>query len=352
MSNDIIQFDAKSTDLAGLTDMFGDGNSDLKEGVTPSFATVSVRGKVWRVTYKGESRIIKTPEGEPVPAIPCVLVKASKYISKIYYEKAYAEGDDESPDCFSLNGLQPDVSAPKPQSKTCAACPKNVFGSRVTENGNKAKACADTRRVAVVPYPDIENKAFGGPMLMRVPPTSLQELVKYADQLSQVGAPYQGVVTRISFDPEMSYPRLVFRGLRALTRDEAVKIKAMMDSDQVDRMLDHGTLPEEGEAPEPVKEKPKAEAPKAEPKAEAPKEEPKAEAPKEEPKAEAPKEEPKSDDAGMDFGGFNLGEPETKEETKPAADEEKKPSPAKQAAAPADDVTSALDSMIDGLLNS
>ena len=86
--------------------------------------------------------------------------------------------------------------------------------ARITEDGKKAKACADVRRIAVATVDAIE-----GPMLLRVPATSLKALGEYQKALAKRKVKIRTVVTRVSFDPNMAYPALVFRPVGFL--DEA-----------------------------------------------------------------------------------------------------------------------------------
>jgi hypothetical protein len=130
-----------------------------------------------------------------------VLLAASQNVSKVWYEDGYVEGSTNSPDCFAPNGVTPDASSKKKQSNTCASCPQNVWGSRITPAGKKGKACQDSKRVAVSPLGDIRNEAFGGPMMLRVPAASLSDFGAYGDGLDGQGYKYFTVGTKMSFDP-------------------------------------------------------------------------------------------------------------------------------------------------------
>ena len=124
-------------------------NSEFSHGAGEGFGVLSYRGKVWRLKHKGEEHVL-TKDGEPTQRLNLVMIRANKGYSKIYYAKKYAEGDDAAPDCFSPDGVKPDPSVQRPQCKTCEACPMNVWGSRMTDEGKKAKACQDSRRMAVL----------------------------------------------------------------------------------------------------------------------------------------------------------------------------------------------------------
>lgn len=212
--------------------------NDLSAGISAGFGLVGYRGKVWSLKHRGEETQLMRDDGDgPKASIEVVMVKASTHISKIFYENGYVEGSSEAPDCFSTNGIVPDASVQKKQCASCANCPMNAWGSRVTPAGKQGKRCSDSKRVAVVPAADIPNEAFGGPLLLRVPAASLQDLATYGTKLGQIGYPYFAVVTRIAFDPAESYPKFTFGAIRPLTDAEADLVIAMQGDIQVTRVL-------------------------------------------------------------------------------------------------------------------
>lgn len=230
--------------------------NDLSEGVSGGFAVLSFKGSKFRVKHQGEETMILNSDGDPAGSIEAVIIKANPVITKNYYEKGYAEGATEAPDCFSLDGARPDSSAPRPQATTCASCPKNVFGSRITPAGKKAKACQDNRRLAIVPLNDMHNEVYGGPMLLRIPAGSLGDLAQMGKELKVRGFPYNAVAVRISFDHNVAYPKLVFKPVRPLTEEEAAVVAVHLSSDKLERILADATL-ELGEAaiaPEPAEQ--------------------------------------------------------------------------------------------------
>lgn len=237
MSNDLAP--AGNTLPANYDDIFNVENlaGDLTEGVGGGFGVISFRGSKWRIKYGGEETLVTNQDGEAKPSLEAVILKASRGISKIYYAKKYEEGDDSAPDCWSVDGVAPDPAATNKQSANCATCPNNVWGSRTTESGKKAKACADNRRLAVVPLEDIGNETFGGPMLLRVPAASLNDLSLFGNQMAKKGYPYNAIGTRIGFDPNASYPKLTFKAMRALTDEEKAQVAAHYQGDGIGRIL-------------------------------------------------------------------------------------------------------------------
>lgn len=213
-------------------------NDELGAGIASSYGVIGYRGKSWSVKYQGKETVMMRPDGDgPRNSIEVVLVKASSAISKIFYKGGYVEGSSSPPDCWSSNGISPDSGAQNKQSTTCASCPMNAWGSRVTEAGKQGKACSDSRRVAIVPAEDLDNEMFGGPMLLRVPAASLKDLKAYGEYLNSLGAPYYGAVTKISFDPKEAYPKFVFSVVRALTDEEAHRVIELQSDKRVSQVL-------------------------------------------------------------------------------------------------------------------
>lgn len=215
-------------------------SNDLAEGIRGGFGIVGFKGKTWSIKYQGnETILMRDDKNDPGPrsSIEVVIVKSSKSISKIYYVNGYVDGSTAPPDCWSTNGVNPDPASPKKQSNTCAGCPQNAWGSKVTEAGKQTKACGDSKRIAVTPLNDLRNEVMGGPLLLRIPAATLKDLKLYGDTLQSYGYPYFAVATRISFDVNEAYPKFIFGPLRPLTDDEARIIVELQDSPQVTTML-------------------------------------------------------------------------------------------------------------------
>lgn len=213
-------------------------NDELGQGVASSYGVIGYRGKVWSTKYQGKETPLMRDDGDgPRGSIEVVLVKAAGAVSKIFYANGYQDGANQAPDCWSADGVKPDASVAKKQCATCANCPMNAWGSRVTDAGKPGKACSDSRRLAVVPVNDIANESFGGPMLLRVPAASLKDLKGYGELLNGYGYPYYAVATRISFDPKEAFPKFVFGAIRPLTEDEAMHVAEMRNDKRVSTVV-------------------------------------------------------------------------------------------------------------------
>jgi hypothetical protein len=212
---------------------------ELSGGVTSGFPILGYKGKVWRIRKSGEETLHVDPDGNALPTIDVVLVQANPMPSKIHYDKAFEEGTNEPPRCFSNDGIKPDVSVQNPINKICASCPNNVWGSRITDNGKKSRLCSDARRMAVVFANDLyENGNDCQKFLLRVPPASLNPLKDYAEKvLAPKGIPFFGIVTRIGFDVQAAHPQFVFKPARFLNDEEAEAIVALRGSEDIKRIL-------------------------------------------------------------------------------------------------------------------
>jgi hypothetical protein len=242
MSN-IIPFRAGSVpaafaNVANLPNM----NAAAKAGLTPSFCVIGYKGRNWRLKYGGEEEMLKEASGAPTPTLDVVIIGISSAISKIYYDKKFAEGDDQAPDCWSTDGMKPDISAAKKQNDLCATCPKGAWGSRITDAGKKAKACQDSRRLVVVPADDVDNEGYGGPMLLRLPPMSLSNLAAYTRELEKHGAQPFMVRTVLGFNYDVAYPEITFQTTGWLDDATANEIATALNDPRVDTILAESSI--------------------------------------------------------------------------------------------------------------
>lgn len=193
-------------------------NADLTAHAGGGFPVISIKGKTFAIVRDGERTVIPNPKDPESPAtsIEVVIIKANKNTSKVFYAKGYdKDSEGQKPDCYSNDGIAPAPDAPNPQSKKCATCPHNQWGSRVSDKGTtKGKACSDSVRMAVAPAGMLND-----PMLLRVPPASIRALGEYGQMLAKRGVAYNMVVTKIAFDPQAESPKLTFKPVGFL--DEA-----------------------------------------------------------------------------------------------------------------------------------
>lgn len=234
----IIPFESASNLPAHIASIF-QVSDDLSSGVGGGFPSLSIKGKVFHIV-RGDDRTLVTNKDdpdEPATSLEVVIVKANAAISKVYYTGGYTEGSDAKPQCYSNDGIKPAADSEEPQSNSCATCAHNQWGSRITDNNGQAKACNDSRRIAVAPVGQIND-----PMLIRVPAASLKPLAQYNDLLKKRGVPYQAVVTKIGFDHSVAHPALTFKPVGFIDDTTAQQVADTASSDVVKNILGLGAV--------------------------------------------------------------------------------------------------------------
>lgn len=150
-----------------------------------------------------------------------------------FYDRKYDPDVITPPACWALNASQSDLApdpdtyyVPKPQSESCANCPKNQFGS--SDNG-KGKACRNGRRMLVASV--YEGKVnLTDLAIINAPPTSLKGVSRYFKQTAKVHKlPTWAVVTNVSFDEDTDWPSLVLERKGHVPGDVLTEIIARND---------------------------------------------------------------------------------------------------------------------------
>jgi hypothetical protein len=111
-----------------------------------------------------------------------------------------------------------------------------MFGSKITDAGKQAKACNDARRVAVV-MPHQLDGSEQMLMLLRVPQSSLKNMKNYVDDLDRKGLSAFASISRLAFDYQEAYPKLVFQHVHPLTEAQSFKAAELADAPNTRLML-------------------------------------------------------------------------------------------------------------------
>jgi hypothetical protein len=223
MANDMVAF-AASKLPAHLAGKVKTDNVFANAVSAGGFPVISIKGKVFHITRGDEKTLVtKGDEGEPAASLEAIIVAVNPNKSKVFYDSGYEEGSVAKPTCYSNDGLSPAADAENPQAKKCAVCPHNQWGSRITDNGGKGKACGDSMRLAISPPDQIND-----PMLIRVPAASLKTLGQYGAQLAKRGVEPNHVLTKIGFDYNVAHPALTFKAMRFVEADELAQVEAVL----------------------------------------------------------------------------------------------------------------------------
>lgn len=177
---------------------------------------ISLRGGKFRMVVNGEEILTSNSE-----SLNVVIVNAAKDVSRTFYAGAYnPKADATPPDCWSNDGVTPDVSVEEAQHHNCAECPQNVKGS----GAGGGRACRHFRRVAVALADDVggdvyqlqlaSKSIFGKGDLNHMP------FEQYAKYVGSQGYNLNSLNTELRFDPDSDTAKLFFKPLKFLSKEQ------------------------------------------------------------------------------------------------------------------------------------
>ncbi len=239
MNNDIVVLSNVPAHIQAAAAQAAAANQAMSAGISVGFSRISLKASRFRIVQGDTETVLDAT------SLPAVLLSANQGISKAFYMKAWNPGDAEAPDCSSSDGVTPDFGVPAPQATACASCPMNQWGSKLTPAGKQIKACADTKKLAIVASSAIDGELY----LLSVPAASLKPLAQYINMLSQRGVPAHMVETSISFDTTADYPRLLFNVARFLTQAEMEKATERLADPMIPTIVGAVTRPAQLAAP-------------------------------------------------------------------------------------------------------
>jgi|TARA_B110000908_G_C10250123_1_gene451474 hypothetical protein len=217
----------------------------------PSIPRISIRAGRFRLVESGVETTVGTN-------LDVIIVGVNPRVSKVFYGRPFdASAENQRPDCFSNDGLRPDVAVESPVNDSCANCPNNVLGSKILPSGSKSKMCADQRHLAVVPAADPQ-KVYS----LTVPVSAMRALREYFTELANYNIGPEEAITELGFDEQASYPRLIFKQKGYVPEKALPLIDTLLESDDTKvatRLM------------APVAKAPTLSAPEVKPKIEAPK---------------------------------------------------------------------------------
>ncbi len=230
---------------AYLTDAIDDLGTNIPDRQT--VPSLSYEGKTWQIVKDGNKTKLQAANSDgdmvPIPIMRVVVLNFNADRGRAYYPGSYDPSKTDRPTCWSADGREPDPSVVEKQSTLCQGCPMSVKGSKVAE-GREMVACSQHRMIAVVPGFEIS----GDPLRLKIAVTSDydKEIVEhgwfafrqYVDFLKSRGITHTGlVVTKIKFDMNAQYPKLLFAMDRLLTPAEVGEMKAQLKNPKVADLL-------------------------------------------------------------------------------------------------------------------
>lgn len=233
----------------------------------PSQETVpslTFEGRTWSININGEKTpMLREIDGEMVPAsvMRVVVLDWAKTRGRALYAKVDEDGvfrfttfDPKKtgrPLCWSDDGVKADKTiAARPfkgWTGTCDGCPMSIKGSRISDNGKPGAGCSQHRMIAVVPHA----RPNSAPLRMKLaitsdwdgqsPDLSAQGWFAFKNFMTDLrNKGYTDTatfVTKMKFDPNVTYPKVMFSYDRWLTEAEDAVIGPLAESDAVKTLL-------------------------------------------------------------------------------------------------------------------
>ena len=256
MANDLTFFQQNDLVIPDfLKDFMSEEANIVPRAGVPS---LSYRGRKWTTVVEGEAKVMerRNADGdmEPVGVIRVVVLDYAQKRGRTYYEKDYDSETAKRPDCWTADGVAPDKSVEAPQSVTCAACPMAVKGSKIDAMGRPTTACKAHRMVAVLPAGNLDHPALRLKLAVtsdydsQSPDLEKEGWFAFRGYLDYLRARSvtrtAAVVTKMKFDPNVDYPKVIFSPDRLITDQPMLaKIKDICASDAIKALINETWTP-------------------------------------------------------------------------------------------------------------
>jgi hypothetical protein len=195
-------------------------------------------GAIHKISIEGRRWKLQDPQGQefmvPQFHLDVILVGANPHVSKTFYTTKWNQQQEgKAPDCWSDNGVGPSSRAAAPQCGTCQLCPNNAWGSRISETGSQVKACADSKKIAVI----LADNPTGPVYQLKVPADSLKNMANMAKAVASRGAPLDRVIMRLEFDAAVSHPKIVFSSPDYVNVAQDAAVDEVLGSEEITEAL-------------------------------------------------------------------------------------------------------------------
>lgn len=186
---------------------------DNMEGVAPRLPQISI-------VHQGQ--LFTMPDEEQVKEFEGIILDTNRI--NAWWEQSYDDsGGGTPPQCFSMNGIEPDKGCEMVQASGCSECDKNQFGS-----DGRGKACKNMKRVHII----LKGEML--PQRLTLPPSNLKAIDMYISLLTSKGLPYQLVVTQFGLKKAnnkdgIAYSEIVLERIGTVDSSEkALELKQML----------------------------------------------------------------------------------------------------------------------------
>lgn len=174
---------------------------------------------------KADEKVFTLPNGDSAEELSVIIVDFVSVNS--YYDRPWSKGMVNPPACYAISsdaiGLIPSDSSPDKQCESCTACWANQWKSSATGDG---KACKNERLMALMAPDDADSPL----MVLNVTPTALKNFDSYVASVARsFQRPPRGVITTITFDPNVKHTSLRFSDPAPCTQEQLAAAWARKD---------------------------------------------------------------------------------------------------------------------------
>lgn len=195
--------------------------------------SISIKGGVFR-KYSG-GKEIATIEDRYMNVI---FVKMAHKASRMMYDAPFVEGTIAPPTCWSTDSNKPDDSVETPVASSCQACPNSIKGSGNNGTGTK---CSLFWKTAVV----LPSDPSGDVMELKLSATSVfgeekdgkRPFRSYVQYLASHNISAGRVITKMQFDLDATYPKVVFSPSAGVPEGDLPIIAEQAQSKEAERAI-------------------------------------------------------------------------------------------------------------------
>ncbi len=204
---------------AGFEELDEELKAELEDELSDLVPDTGIDCKKIKVKNGGMFTIETDDEKKPEKATEIEGVMIFTHRSNGYWSQDYGTGENQAPDCMSMDGKQ-GVVLETGEIRECEHCPYNQYG---TDKQGRGKACKNTRRIYLL----LSGKQ--DPYLLSVPPTSMRDVNKQLSRImGRTKTPYTRMVLKFSLENVtnkvgMEYSKIVVEQVGVLPEEVFTK---------------------------------------------------------------------------------------------------------------------------------
>lgn len=196
---------------------------------------ISLRGMRFRLREGSEE--ISVVRGE---SLEVIIIGAIKGYQRQFFGP-YIQGQGSPPICQSNDGVVPTRTAQEPQNSKCATCTRNAK-TQLRDDGSKGRECSFLKRLAIyIPGQgemawqlDVKGMSIFG---KEVTDEGYSGWNKFVQRLAKDNIEPFKIKTSIIFDESATVPKIMFRPVGWVSKEEYTAARKLMNEEETKAML-------------------------------------------------------------------------------------------------------------------